>query len=157
MFELPTPDETNDNVVASFVPREAPAPGSVVTLAYRMTSSLDLAALSPNGRAINTFQTLARALGARETPPPRSRRFLIDFSGGELAYYARDPALVELVPSAANGRILNGFVIANPHIRGLRAVLDVQVNEGQTADLRAFLRAGGRALTETWTFPLTLP
>ena len=60
------------------------------------------------------------------------------------------------MPSIANGRILNAFVIANAHIRGLRAVLDVQVNEGQTADIRAFLRAQGRALTETWTFPLSI-
>ena len=156
LIELPTADETNDNTVASFVPREPPAPGASVTLAYRIVATLDTPRLSPNGRVINTFQTVARALGSREVPAPRSRRFLIDFTGGELAYYATDPSLVEVVPSVANGRILNAFVVSNWHVKGLRAVLDVQVNEGQTADIRAFLRAGGRALTETWTFPLTI-
>jgi periplasmic glucans biosynthesis protein len=29
----------------------------------------------------------------------------------------------------------------------------VQLEPGQSADLRAFLRTGSRALTETWTFP----
>jgi periplasmic glucans biosynthesis protein len=29
----------------------------------------------------------------------------------------------------------------------------VQFDPGQSADLRAFLRTGTRALTETWTFP----
>lgn len=156
LVELPTSDETNDNIVASFVPRESPAPGGPVMLAYRIIASLETPRFSPNGRAINTFQTVARSLGSREVPPPRARRFLIDFTNGDLAYYASDPSLVEVVPSIANGRILNAFVIGNPHIRGLRAVLDVQVNEGQTADIRAFLRAGGRALTETWTFPLAI-
>ena len=156
LVELPTPDETNDNIVASFVPRDSPAAGSTVTIAYRLIATLDMARLSPNGRAINTFQTVARALGSREVPPPRSRRFLIDFSGGDLAYFITDPGLVEAVATIVNGRILNAFVIANPHIKGLRAVLDVQVNENETADIRAFLRAGGRALTETWTFPLAI-
>ena len=36
----------------------------------------------------------------------------------------------------------------------LRLVHDARyVDAGQTADLRAFLRASDRALTETWTFP----
>lgn len=156
LIELPTADETNDNIVASFVPRESPAQGVPVNLAYRLTSCLDLPRLSPNGRAINTFQTVARALGSREVPPPRSRRFLIDFAGGDLPYYLNDPGVVEVVPSIANGKILSSFVIANSHIGGLRAVLDVQVNDSQTADIRVFLRAQGRTLTETWTFPLTM-
>ena len=156
LVELPTPDETNDNVVVSFVPREPAGPAASVNVGYRIVSSLDLPRLSPNGRAINTFQTVARALGSREIPPPRSRRFLIDFTGGDLAYYLVDSSLVEVVPSIANGRIINAFVVGNPNIKGLRAVLDVQVNENQVADIRAFLRAGGRALTETWTFPLAI-
>ena len=154
LIELPTVDETNDNIVASFVPRESPPQGAPVNLAYRLISTLDLPRLSPNGRAINTFQTVARALGSREVPPPRSRRFLIDFAGGDLGYYSNDPGLVEVVPSIASGKILNSFVVSNSHTRGLRAVIDVQVNEGQLADIRCFLRAQGRTLTETWTFPL---
>jgi glucans biosynthesis protein len=157
LIELPTPDETNDNIVASFVPHESPAAGSTVNLSYRMVASLDLERLSPNGRAVNTFQTVARALGSREVPPPHSRRLLIDFAGGDLAYYSRDPSLVELVPSVRHGRVLNSFVVSNPHVDGLRAVIDVQVDEGQVADIRAFLRVGARTLTETWTAPMASP
>ncbi|MCX7898556.1 MAG: hypothetical protein N2444_00435, partial [Methylocystis sp.] len=35
--------------------------------------------------------------------------------------------------------------------------LDVSVPAGETSDLRLFLRAGGKTLTETWTFPWTAP
>jgi glucans biosynthesis protein len=38
-------------------------------------------------------------------------------------------------------------------VRGFRAAIDVQIDPGQTCDLRAFLKAGTKALTETWTFP----
>lgn len=114
---------------------------------------MDSARLSPNGRTVNTFQTVARALGSHETPPPGSRRFLIDFSGGELEYFAQDTALVEAVASISYGSVLRAFVVPNPHIKGVRAIVDVQAPNGGTGDIRVFLRAKGRALTETWTFP----
>ncbi|KAF0126128.1 MAG: periplasmic glucans biosynthesis protein, partial [Xanthobacteraceae bacterium] len=45
------------------------------------------------------------------------------------------------------------FLVPNPQTRGFRAGIDVVGEAGQTADLRAFLRTGNKALTETWTFP----
>jgi glucans biosynthesis protein len=35
----------------------------------------------------------------------------------------------------------------------IRAGVDVAIDPGQSTDLRVFLRAGPKALTETWTFP----
>lgn len=153
LVELPTSNETNDNIVASFVPNEAPTPGKPLTYAYRIVASLNLTRLSPNGRVLNTFQTIATALGSSEPITPGSRRFIVDFTGGDLAFYANDPQLVEVVPSTSQGRIVRSFIVPNPHIGGFRAALDVQLDPGQSTDLRAFLRSGSRALTETWTYP----
>jgi glucans biosynthesis protein len=155
LVELPTTDETNDNIVASFTPKTTPEPGQAFNYGYRLTALLNQPRLSPNGRATNTFQTVARALGSRETPPAGARRFLIDFSGGDLPYYAQDAASAEVVASISRGKILRAFLLANPHNQGLRAVVDVTAEPGETGDIRVFLRAGGRALTETWTFPWT--
>lgn len=157
LVELPTTDETNDNIVASFVPKNGPEPDSPFSYAYRMLSSLNLARLSPNGRTAYTFQAAARALGSRETPPAGARRFLIDFTNGDLAYYSSDPGLVEVVASISQGSVLRAFPLANPHVKGLRAVVDVVTPSGQTGDIRVFLRAKGGVLTETWTFPWTSP
>ena len=85
------------------------------------------------------------------------RRFLVDFAGGDLAYYVNDPSGVEVVASTTSGKILRTSISANNHIEGLRAMFDVSVESGQTADLRLFLRAGSRTLTETWTYPWTSP
>jgi len=153
LVELPTEHETNDNIVASFVPKSALEPQKPFSYAYRIVSTLDPAGLSPNGRALNTYLTSAAAHGSAEPLIPGSRRFIIDFTGGDLAFYAGDSQLVEVVPTTSQGKITRSFIVPNPHINGFRAVIDVQLEPGQSADLRAFLRARTRALTETWTFP----
>lgn len=153
LVELPTEHEANDNIVASFVPKLSLETGKPFSYAYRLYATLDAQQLSPNGRTLTTYQTKARALGSPEPPLPGSRRFIIDFNGGDLAYYLSSPDLVEIVPSISQGTVVRSFVVANPHTKGFRAVIDIALEPGQSADLRAFLRTGTRALTETWTFP----
>lgn len=157
LVELSTPDETNDNIVASWIPATSPTPLEPFSYAYRLTACLDDARLSPNGRVVNTFTAAARALGSSERVAPGTCRFLVDFAKGDLAYYVSDPSEVEAVASSSNGEVLRASVAANPHIDGLRALVDIAVNPGDTSDLRVFLRAGPRCLTETWTFPWTAP
>ena len=153
LVEIPTSDETNDNVVVAWTPKATPDAGQTVTLNYRITALLDANELHPGGRALNTWQTSPRALGSAEKPSAGSRRFIIDFVGGDLPYFQTDPSQVQIVPSASNGRILRTFLTPNPQTEGFRAGIDVEAASGQMVDLRAFLRTGGRALTETWTFP----
>ena len=153
LVELPTGEESNDNIVASFVPAQPLEPGRPFTFGYRVTALLEAPRLSPGGRAVNTYRTQARALGAAEPAGPGSARFIVDFAGGELGYFSADPARVEAVASAANGRITRSFLVPNAHTGGFRAAVDAQAEPGQTASLRVFLRAGARTLTETWTFP----
>jgi glucans biosynthesis protein len=153
LVEIPTTDETNDNIVVYWTPRATPEPGQTVTLNYRMTALLDSHALHPGGKALNTWQTSPRALGSGERPPAGARRFIIDFAGGDLPFYQGDPAQVQIVPTVSNGRVLRTFLIPNPQTDGFRAGIDLETAPGQMADLRVFLRAETRALTETWTSP----
>ncbi|MCP8939705.1 glucan biosynthesis protein G [Alsobacter sp. SYSU M60028] len=153
LVEIPTGDETNDNIVAYWTPSAVPEPGQTLVWAYRIRAITDDFALHPGGAAYNTWQTSPRALGSSEQADPNTRRFIIDFAGGDLAYYLGDPERVQIVPSVSNGRILRTFLSPNPRTKGFRAGIDVAVEKGQSADLRAFLKAGNRALTETWTFP----
>ncbi|PNG25860.1 glucan biosynthesis protein [Methylocella silvestris] len=153
LVELPTEHEANDNIVAFFTPKDSPEANKPFSYAYRLVASLNLTRLSPNGRALNTYHTTAAALGSAEAPAPGTRRFIIDFTGGDLPFYAMDPGSVEIVPSTSQGKIVRSFLVPNPHVRGFRAAFDVQLDGGQSADLRAFLRRGSQALTETWTYP----
>jgi periplasmic glucans biosynthesis protein len=154
LVELPTSDETNDNIVVGWAPKQGLDVGKPLVFGYRITSIIMDQSLTPGGRTVGTFRVAARALGSPDPPPPPgTTRFLIDFSGGDLSYYMSDPSLVETVATASTGRILRTFLTPNAHIRGFRAGVDVAVDPGQSTDLRVFLRAGPRALTETWTFP----
>ena len=131
LIELSTEDETNDNIVASWTPAVSPEPHKAFAYAYRITACLDLARLSPNGRAINTFRAPPRALGSSEAVVVNARRFLVDFAGGDMAYYVPDPSQVEVVATATNGQILRTSLLANSHIDGLRAMFDVSVKSGR--------------------------
>ncbi len=153
LIELPTSDETNDNIVALWAPRTPLAPGREHIIRYRISAIGDADQLHPGGRAVNTYQTRPKALGSGEPVTAGARRFIIDFAGGELAFHMLDPEKVEIVPSVSAGRINRAFLVPNPRIDGFRAFIDVVMEPGQSGDLRAFLRAGPRALTETWTYP----
>lgn len=153
LVEIPTTDETNDNIVAYWVPNRAVEAGQTLTFAYRLVSTMNEARLHPGGFALNTFRTRPIALGSGEQAPAHATRFIIDFAGGDLEYHTSQPDAVQVVPSATHARITRTFLVPNPQTRGFRAGIDVVGEAGQTADLRAFLRIGNRALTETWTFP----
>jgi glucans biosynthesis protein len=153
LIERPAADESDNNVAVAWMPSAPVEAGKPINVNYRITSSLDMRRLSPNARTIATYQTQARALGSQEPVTPGTRRFIIDFAGGELRYFQTQPELVEFVPSTSVGDIKRAFVVPNPQTGGFRAAFDVQVPVGETADLRGYLRAGARARTETWTSP----
>ena len=153
LVEIPTGDETNDNIVAYWRPKQTLEAGQSLRLAYRIVA-VGGRRLNPGGYALNTFQTEPRARGSAERPTPGARRFIVDFVGGDLAYHLAEPRAVQIVPTISAGRILRTFVVPNPETKGFRAAIDVQLDNGQPADLRAFLKAGSRTLTETWLYPL---
>ncbi|OQW85120.1 MAG: glucan biosynthesis protein G [Proteobacteria bacterium ST_bin15] len=156
LIEIPTPDETNDNISAFWVPRSELKVGEPISFAYRLRALMSVSNVDvdhPGGRVVNTFSKRLLSHEAAEHNDPTVRRFLVDFAGGELAYFMRAPGEVEVMPSAPSGQILRKFVIANPDIAGIRAVFDFKAPPNSTTDLRAYLRAGDKTLSETWIYP----
>ncbi len=153
LLELPTDNETHDNIAAYWRPVTPLAAGKETTISYRITALSSSERLHPGGKAITTFQTPARASGSNAPSDQTTRRFLIDFAGDSLKYYLPAAGTVEIVPSTSNGKILGSFLVPNDHIGGFRAAVDVKLDVGQSTDLRVYLRSGNKALTETWTYP----
>ena len=156
LVELPTNNETQDNVVAAWRPRQPYEAGQEITFGYRLRSIAAGDDLHAGAKVVNSFSAPARASGSPDPGDPTTRRFLIDFAGGDLPFYLPDPGRVQVVPSTSVGRVTHSSVVPNEHIRGFRAAFDVRLEPGQSTDLRAYLRTGHRALTETWTYPWTL-
>jgi periplasmic glucans biosynthesis protein len=155
LVEISTPDETHDNIVAYWEPGRPYEAGQEVTVSYRLRAVAE-GGMHPGGKVVNTFHSPARASGSNEPSDPTHRRFIVDFAGGNLPYYLSDPGQVQLIPSTSAGKITHTFIMPNDHTKGFRAAIDVKLEAGQSTDLRAFLRAGNRTLTETWTYPWAL-
>jgi glucans biosynthesis protein len=152
LIELATKDETFDNIIVAYVPNAALEPGKPFTFSYRMRSLHDGADLNTLGRTLNTFNAPAYALGSAEAAGHNTRRFMIDFVDGELAYYLNQPSAVEIVAGATNGKVLRKFLVPNPAIKGFRVMLDVEVSDTDTTVMTCFLQTGRRRLTETWNY-----
>jgi len=153
LFELHTVDETFDNIVCYWSPKVKIEPGQSRSFKYRITSYSDPDHVMPRAYALNTFHTVARALGSSEAQVSGSRRFIIDFTGGDLAYYLPKPDAVQIVCSTTVGKVTPAFIVANPDLKGFRAAVDLVLPIGEIADVRVYLKAGNKTLSETWTVP----
>ena len=146
LIEIPTKSDIHDNIVAFWVPAEAPKPGTPASFAYTMSWYGDDPKRPPGGRVVAT----RRDFGTFED----AHRFVVDFDGGKLAKLPAD-TVVRGVVSIAGGddsaELLDQQVVKNPVTGGWRLAFQVRPRHKGPVDVRAFLDKGGEALTETWS------
>lgn len=156
LVEIPTVDETFDNIVAFWNPKEKPQPGQELLVGYRLYWGAEPPARPPLAHCVASRTGLGGIIGKKREY--FSWRFAVDFEGGELAALI-DKAEVEAVVETSRGRV--EIVSARPlrEINGYRAMFDLVPPEGSTEqiDIRLFLRSGGKTLTETWLYQYTPP
>jgi glucans biosynthesis protein len=146
LLQLPTPDETEDNIVAAWVPAHAPAPGQALDFAYRLHWQGTAQQAPPNGWTVQSRRGRGWA-----APAPDELQFIVDFDGPALRALAPDAAVQAVVTPLANARLIHAHAWPHPH-GGWRMALRVQrIHPTQPIELRAFLQHGAQALTETWT------
>jgi periplasmic glucans biosynthesis protein len=147
LVELSTPDETNDNIVACWVPAQLPPVGEPFTFEYRLHWFG-----ADEGRPPGGYVAATRA-GAVLHPPER-RRIVVDFAGPGLDTKDKKALPLEAVVSVGKGAKL--IAQGDPyHITptGLwRAVFELEADGSrQPVELRCYLRRGEKTLTETWS------
>lgn len=158
LLEIPTDNETFDNVVAYWVPDAPVTAGGMLRYTYSIKSLKLAERATAKARAIHTFVDEARASGGSTPGPDHVRRFIVDFAGGDLDYWLDDPKKVVTETSSTLGKINAAFVVPNSEIKGFRLFVDHEIPDpGATADIRAVLKVGDKVLTETWVFPWTRP
>ncbi len=150
LVEIPTPDETNDNIVAFWVPAQLPPAGRPLTLEYRLHWHTGAAGVAqpPGGRVIATRQ------GHSKTHEPDLWRFWVDFDGGALARLPDGAKDVEAVVTVGDGaKLAHSGAEKNPFNRTWRAAFAIRPDgSGRPVELRCFLRDAGATLTETWSY-----
>ena len=156
LVEIPTVDETFDNIVAFWNPEAKPQPGEELLLGYRLYWGAQPPARTPLAHCVDSRTGLGGVIGKKRAY--FSWRFAVDFEGGELAALI-DKGEVEAVVQASRGRV--EIVSARPlrEIKGYRAMFDLVPPDDSTdqIDIRLYLRSGGKTLTETWLYQYSPP
>jgi glucans biosynthesis protein len=147
MLQLPTPDETNDNVVAYWVPERLPVPGQPIDLAWTLRWQGDAQQRPPNGWALQSRTGRSYAeLGPNET------QYIVDFDGPALRALAPEATVQAIVSAGRSGRVVETNAYRNRATGAWRMTLRIErLEPTQPIELRAFLQTGSHALTETWT------
>jgi glucans biosynthesis protein len=146
LVEIPTKSDTNDNVVAYWVPNNVPEPGKMGAWSYAVYWYGENPNVSPGGRVIST----RRDRGIAEN----AYRFVVDFAGKKLESLPADTVLRGVVTIASgddSAELLDQQVVKNPLTGSWRLTFQIKPLRNDPVELRAFLDQGGSSLTETWS------
>ena len=148
LVQIPTQDETFDNIVAYWVPERPARAGE----AYRFDYDIEWRTRDPRpdsvARVTATWQGQGGVPG--DPRPEGVGKMVIDFDGPSLSGLNRD-SRVEPVVEARNGSIREP-IAAYPVVgtKLWRLAFDFAQAGDAPVSLRAYLRRDGAALTETW-------
>lgn len=146
LVEIPTPDETNDNIVVFWQPEAQPAPGEPLEYEYKLQWCLDQIR-PPAGYAIAT------RIGHSKTHEPELQRFIVDFDGPYLHNQPADPSIEAVVTVGTGAKLANKTVQKNPHNGSWRVAFALRPDgSGSPVELRCFLKKAPHVLTETWSY-----
>jgi glucans biosynthesis protein len=148
LVQIHTPNETNDNIVAYWVPATAPAPGEPLDFNYRLHWQGARSVQQPPGAWV-TQSRVGR--GYRELADDE-HQFMVDFAGPSLAALPSSAEVRPVVSAPVNGEILETNAY---HVEASGAwrmmVLVKQLDAAQPVELRGYLQNGDDVLTETWS------
>lgn len=152
LVQIPTPDETNDNIVAYFAPDLSPAPQQPLDLEYRMLWQKD-----NETRPTLAYVTQTRRGHGYVRKPDDTLALIVDFEGPVLRKLAADAAVQGVVSADANVEILEANAYRNDVTGGWRLALRLKrQDDKKPGELRAFLRTGSTTLSETWSYILPI-
>lgn len=155
LVEIPTNDETFDNIVAFWNPDRKPQPGEELLIGYRLYWGAHPPARPALGHCVATRTGLGGVVGQ-----PRKHyalRFAVDFTGGDLGKLAQG-AKVEAVITASRGTVEIPSARPLESINGWRAMFDLKPEaDSQPITVRLYLRSDGKPLTETWLYQWVPP
>jgi glucans biosynthesis protein len=150
LVQIPTPDETNDNIVAYWVPDAPPPVGKPLDIEYRILWQKQ----TERRPQLAWVTQTRRGHGYREKADDSIALF-VDFDGPALSKMAFGAKAEATVTADANAKILEINTYRNEAAGGWRMALRLRrVDEKKAVELRAFLSDGNNPLSETWSYIL---
>jgi glucans biosynthesis protein len=142
LVEIPSPDETNDNISAFWLSKEA-----VTDIAYTLHWQKNIETHPASAWVMQT-------LSGQGFPVKQdgAMGFVIDFTGPMFADGAASGPVEAQVSGDANVSIVEQKAVANPEVDGWRVLLRVKPKDDKkSAELRVSLRRGEQS-SETWSY-----
>lgn len=158
LVEIPTNDETNDNIVAFWTPEHLPDAGKEMNFNYSILFTRDEDKLHAKGGA--WVDQTRRSIGdVKQANLIRqadgTTAFVVDFVGPEMKKLSSDTPVTSQASIGDNGEIVENSVRYNAVTKGWRLTLRVKVkDEKKTTEMRAALVNGDKTLSETWSYQL---
>ena len=150
LVQIPTPDETNDNIVAYWVPDAPPPAGQPLDFEYRLYWQLD-----HDKRPPLSWVTQTRRGRGLTRNNDGSIGFVLDFEGPALDRLAPDAKVEGVVSVDGNGELLERQTFRNEATGGWRVNLRLRrVDSDKPVELRAYLKGDNNTLSETWSYVL---
>jgi len=149
LVELPTPDETNDNIVAFWVPAKLPAIGQPLQLEYKLHWFIE----GQGGRKPPSGYTMATRIGHSKTNEADLARFWVDFTGPYLNAQRSDRDMSPNISVGPGATLVHQSLEKNPFNGSWRVAFALKPDgSGKPVELRCFLQKPPHILTETWSY-----
>ncbi len=140
LVELPTNNETNDNITTFWVPETRVKPGQSISFDYRIAWQGDK----------QTFPPLAYVNATRHGHKAKTDTYVINFRGGDLDSLPSWITLKPIVDIEGPASLASAWVSKNPASGHWRLEMTVKRTDAGPVGLRAKLSYHTRVLTETW-------
>jgi periplasmic glucans biosynthesis protein len=154
LVEIPTADETFDNIVVFWNPAAGFVPGQEQRFSYRLYWGNEPPARGPGAEVTSTRIGAGGIPGQKNRPS--SRKFVIDFVGGRLDQLAPDTRVTPVI-SVSRGHLSDPAARPLKGTNAWRCNFDLLSDGQEPVDLRCYLRDEQGALTETWLYQWTPP
>jgi len=152
LVQIPVPDETNDNIVAYWVPDGQPKPGEAFAYGYRVLWQKDREVRPPVAWVRETRR--GRGYARNEDA---SLEFHVDFEGGALNRLPPNAAVDATLWIDGNAELLEKRTQFNEVTGGRRFTVRFRrLDKSKPVELRAYLARGKETLSETWSYILPL-
>jgi glucans biosynthesis protein len=151
LVQIPTPDETNDNIVAFWVPQALPAAGKPLDIAYKI--HWQTAGTLPAGKGWVVQTRRGRGFAKRSTDGEIN--YVVDFDGPALRSLAPSAEIEPVIWVDANAEVRERNLFKNAVSGTWRMTVRIKRNDAaKPVELRAYLKQQQSTLTETWSYIL---
>ena len=149
LVELPTPNETEDNIVAFWVPAKLPPLDQPVRFDYKLHWFVE----GKGGRTPPAGFATSTRIGRSATHEPELVRFWVDFTGNYLRGQRMVPDIKPNLFVGGGAKLVHESIEKNPYNGTWRVAFAIKPDgSGKPVELRCYLQKPPHILTETWSY-----